>query len=176
MKKFLVFIATIVLTITCCFSQHSIVLKSGKKIKGIVLELKHDTLYYAASQEMSKVHMMEVSSLFFDEFVAYDGTLMDSEPEKSITSGKYLIKYRMHERDMIKAPIISNGTQQKGVVVVDVTINRSGRVINAKAGAIGTTTTSDYLLTKAKFAAQGAIFSKHDTAPIEVDGTITITY
>ncbi|MBN4061961.1 MAG: hypothetical protein COA57_13275 [Flavobacteriales bacterium] len=160
----------------CSFAQHTVVMKSGDKKKGIVLELKHDTLYFAESQEMTIINMVDISSIFFDEYVAYDGRLMEKEPEKRIQSGKYLITYRMKDRTMIKPPVISNGTLEKGKVVVEVIINRSGRVIKTKPGAIGSTTTSEYLYTKAKFAAQGAIFNKHDTAPIETNGTVTITY
>ena len=158
------------------FSQHSIVMKSGKKLTGVVFELKYDTLGVAINQKLTKIPLMRVSSILCDEFVPYNGKFVASEPEKTMMSGKYLIKYRMKDREMTEAPVISIGTQDKGTVVVDVTINRSGTVNKATPGAAGSTTSSEYLYIKAKFAAQGAKFSQHPTGPIEQDGTISITY
>ena len=43
-----------------------------------------------------------------------------SEEVKKIESGKYMIQYQMKDRTMTKAPPISNATENKGRVVVDV--------------------------------------------------------
>ena len=48
--------------------------------------------------------------------------------------------------------------------------------MKAEAGADGTTTTSNYLLTKAKQAAESAMFDGGTTFPLEQKGTITITF
>jgi hypothetical protein len=58
--------------------------------------------------------------------------------------------------------------------VVDVTIDKYGNVIKASPGAPGTTTTSKYLLTKAKQAAESVKFDTSPTMPLETEGTITI--
>jgi len=164
----------------CCFevasSQHSIILKSGEKINGVVLGLKNDTLQVSVDRELTLIEMKYVSSIFFDEFVPYDGQLLLDDEVKTIRSGNYLIKYQMKDRNMTQAPVISIGTEDKGTVVVEVTINRSGLVMKVIPGITGSTTSSEYLLTKAKFAAQSAVYEKAPLAPIEQKGTITISY
>jgi hypothetical protein len=174
MKYIFLFILVI-----CCkqnFSQHTIVLKNGQKLNGVVFELKNDTLDVAINQQLKKVPLIHIQSIFFNEYIPYDGKLLADEPEKTMRSGNYIIGYRMKDREMTVAPIISIGTEDKGTVVVDVTINRSGTVIYAKAGAPGSTTSNEYLYTKAKFAAQGAKFSESPKGPVEQKGTISITY
>ncbi|MEM9023853.1 MAG: hypothetical protein AAGB22_08920, partial [Bacteroidota bacterium] len=99
-----------------------------------------------------------------------------TEEVKTIRSGKYVVQYRMKDRNIIRAPKISVATQDKGIVVVDVVVNRHGNVIRATPGGVGSTTSSEYLYTKAKFAALGALFNEHPTGPLETKGTITITY
>lgn len=163
-------------SLTIGYSQHSVVFKSGQKKKGVVLQIQNDTLYFAETQRMQKFHLSKVSSIFFNEYIPYDGKFEDTTPERKVKSGNYSILYKMKGRKMITPPVISNGTQQRGRVIVDITINRNGNVIKSKAGAIGSTTSSEYLYTKAKFAAQGAKFDKSATGPLETEGTITIDY
>ncbi len=157
-------------------AQHTVVLKNGNKVQGVVMELKDDQLTVAVDMKLTTIHMKEVSSIFFNEYVPYDGGLVNTEPEKTMRSGDYVIGYQMKDRKMVRAPKISNGTENKGTVVVIVKINRSGTVTSAEPGAPGSTTSSDYLYTKAKFAAMGARFNEHPKGPIETTGTITITY
>ncbi len=65
---------------------------------------------------------------------------------------------------------------EKGIVVVEITINKYGNVIKAVPGIEGSTTTSNYLFTKAKQAAQSVMFDTGPTMPLEQKGTITITF
>ena len=87
-----------------------------------------------------------------------------------------MIQYQMKDRTMTKAPPISNATENKGRVVVDVTIDKYGIVHRAKAGATGSTTSNNYLYIKAEFASKGARFNEHKTGPVESKGTIIIDY
>ena len=157
-------------------AQHHVVMKSGEKISGVVLGIKNDTLQFAVQRELTLIEMKYVSSIFFDEYVAYDGSLLLDEEEKAVQSGDYLIRYQMKDRDITLPPKVSVGSGDKGIVVVEVTINRSGLVMKAVPGVTGSTTTNEYLLTKAMFAAQGARFEKSEVAPVSQKGTITITY
>ncbi|MCI5057552.1 MAG: energy transducer TonB [Flavobacteriales bacterium] len=173
-----VFFGIAIVLISCGLAkgQHSVLFKNGDSKKGIIMELRHDTLFFVEAQKMKKYHISRVKSLFFDEYIPYDGKYSESIPERTMKSGTYIIRYRIKDRKMITAPVISNGTEQQGRVVVDIVINRNGNVIKAKAGANGSTTSSEYLYTKAKFAAQGARFDVSKTGPVEVEGTITIDY
>jgi len=167
------------MTLAVCLTlqaQHHVVMKSGEKITGVVLGIKNDTLQIAIQRELTLVEMKYVSSIFFDEYVAYDGSLLLDQEEKAIRSGNYLVRYQMKDRDIVLPPKVSIGSGDKGVVVVEVTINRSGLVMKAVPGVTGSTTTNEYLLTKAMFAAQGARFEKSGVAPVSQKGTITITY
>jgi len=171
---------TILIALFCAslsiYGQHSVILKSGEKLQGVVLALQNDTLQMAIDREMTLIDMKEVTSIFFDEYVPYDGSLLLDDEVKFIKSGKYLIEYQMKDRLMINAPVVSIGTEDKGKVVVQVTVNRSGLVMKSTPGITGSTTSSEYLLIKAKFAAQGARFEPSPNGPIEQKGTIAITY
>ncbi|MBL4651880.1 MAG: hypothetical protein JKY53_03300 [Flavobacteriales bacterium] len=165
-----------------CFSfglsqaQHTVVLKSGEKMEGVVMSINNDVLSFYSSQMMQEIQLVDVVSIFFNEHVAYDGSFDPTEEVKKIESGKYILLYQMKDRKMVKAPIISNATENKGRVVVDVTIDKYGIVHRAKAGATGSTTSNNYLYIKAEFAAKGARFSEHKTGPLETKGTIIIDY
>lgn len=167
------------LFITCSFlsiSQHTVVLKSGEKIEGVVMSVNNDVLSFYSNQMMQKIELVDVVSIFFNEHVAYDGRFDPTEELKKIESGKYMIQYQMKDRTMTKAPPISNATENKGRVVVKVTIDKYGIVKRAKAGASGSTTSNNYLYIKAEFAAKGARFNEHKTGPLETKGTIIIDY
>jgi len=158
-------------------AQHTLVLKNGEKVKGVVLGIQDDVLSFAVNRNMVKYPMVEVSSLFFDEYVPYDGKLVVDETNlKTAKSGNYTIKYNIKDRKMLQVPKISNGTRTSGVVVVDIVVNQNGNVISAKPGGIGSTTTSEYLYTKAQFAAQSAKFEPDYKGPVRTEGTIEIAY
>ena len=66
--------------------------------------------------------------------------------------------------------------QGEGKVVVDVTVDRQGKVIQATAGAKGSTTLDTYLLKVAKEAAMSATFDPKPDAPEVQKGTITYNF
>jgi len=176
MKSFL--FACALLTSSLGYSQHSVVLKSGDKIQGVVMELQDDVLTVYVNRQPKTIMLRDVASIFFDEYVPYDGALLDDTPTRKIKSadGGYTVEYKIKDRTMIKAPRLSNATQKRGTVVVEVMINRSGTVLKSKAGVTGSTTSDEYLLTKAEYACKGIKFSEHPTGPLETIGTITIHY
>ena len=78
---------------------------------------------------------------------------------------------------MTKFPKIGLGSSDKGVVVVDVSIDKYGNVKRAEPGAAGTETTNDkYLFVKAKTAAQGAKFNNDPVAPLSTSGKIWVEF
>lgn len=170
--------AALCLVSSLALSQHSVVLKTGEKIQGVVMEMHDDVLTVYVNRQPKQIALKDVSSIFFDEYVPYDGSLLDDTPTKKMTSadGGYTIEYRMKDREMKRAPKISNATQKQGTVVVEVVINRSGTVMKVNPGVTGSTTSDEYLLTKAGYACKGARFNEHMTAPLETTGTITIHY
>jgi len=157
-------------------AQHSVVLKGGEKLSGVVFSLENDTIIMAINRKMNKIPLIRVSSIFFDEYVPYDGSFDPSIQEQTIRSGNYLIRYLVKGREMIKAPKLSNATENRGIVVVDIELDKYGNVTKVKAGGIGSTTTNEYLYTKAEFACKGARFNEKPKGPISTKGQIIITY
>jgi hypothetical protein len=158
------------------FAQHNVIFKTGEKLEGVVMGIENDVLTFYANQKLQKIDLVDISAIFFNEHVAYDGSFDPTEKHKEVKSGKYVIKYQMKDRIMEIVPPISNATENKGRVVVDVKIDRYGIVQSVKSGAPGSTTSNEYLYIKAQFAAKGARFNETTTGPIETTGTIIIDY
>lgn len=176
MKKLLIVLVLAFGSIIFAQAQHFVVLKNGKKIECVVTGLKNDTLEIYVNMYLQKIPIIEVTSIYFDQHVPYDGKLANETEEKSMQSGAYLIKYKIKGRKMVKAPVISNGTDKKGRVVVKVVIDKYGNVLKAEPGYVGSTTSDTYLLTKAMNAAKDAKFDTNPTGPLETEGLIIIEY
>lgn len=175
--KNLILAATIMLS-GAAYAQHSVVLKTGEKITGVVMQLQDDILTIYVNRSPKEIMLRDVSSIFFDEYVPYDGSFNTDAPVKRMRSadGDYTIEYQIVDREMITAPRLSNATQKRGIVVVEFVVNRAGTVLKTTAGVTGSTTSDEYLLTKAEFACMGAKFKEHAKGPLETTGTITIEY
>jgi outer membrane biosynthesis protein TonB len=90
--------------------------------------------------------------------------------------GTGAISYNLGGRGVQALPQPKYDYQDEGKVVVEVSVDRSGKVVQAIPGAKGSTTLKDYLLKVAKEAALGARFVvKQDAPPIQ-KGTITYNF
>jgi outer membrane biosynthesis protein TonB len=77
-------------------------------------------------------------------------------------------------RNLLRRPSLDDKSQLTGRVVVDITVDKTGTVVIATPGGRGSTTTNQYLFSKAKEAALRAKFS-----PSEADiqkGTMTFVF
>ena len=83
------------------------------------------------------------------------------------------ISFSLEGRNPIALPTPEFNHQAEGKVVVEVTVDRSGRVTNAIPGVKGSTTLDSYLLQAAKKAALSSKFSEKGNAPFYQKGTIT---
>ena len=63
--------------------------------------------------------------------------------------------------------------QKSGIVVVAITVEKTGRVVNANPGVKGSTTLDDCLLKEARKAALNARFDRRPEAPALQKGTVT---
>ncbi len=176
MKKLLLIAFMLLFSAASSFAQHFVVLKNGKKIECVVMSLNNDTLEIYVDMQMQKIPLIEVSSIFFDQQVAYDGKLLTTTPEQTIQSGDYTIRYKIKDRKMIKAPVITNATEKHGRVVVKIEVDKYGHVLKAEPGYVGTTTTDKYLNVKAMKAAKDAMFNTYMKGPITTEGLIIIEY
>ncbi len=86
------------------------------------------------------------------------------------------ISYNLAGRGFRTLPSPKYDYQGEGRVVVDVTVDRQGKVINANAGGKGSTTLDTYLLKVAREAALTATFDPKPDAPEVQKGTITYNF
>jgi outer membrane biosynthesis protein TonB len=91
------------------------------------------------------------------------------------TGGKG-ISYNLQGRGFQALPSPKYDYQGEGKVVVEVSVDRSGKVIQAIPGSKGSTTLDEYLLKVAKEAALGARFEVKNDAPAIQKGTITYNF
>jgi len=170
MKK-IILVAAFTFCVLAIHAQHTIVLKSGESMSGEVKSLNDGVIKFSFKGNDMSFKLAEVKSLQFDQ----SGSLAsaDNAPKNSGSKG---VSYVMAGRKMTKEPKVDNLTMEKGIVAVEITINKYGNVIKAVPGIEGSTTTSKYLLTKAQQAAQSVMFDTSPVMPLEQKGTITITF
>ena len=89
------------------------------------------------------------------------------------TSG---ISYALAGRGSQSLPKPKYDYQGEGIVVVEVTVDRTGNVTAASAGVKGSTTLDDYLLKVSRDAALLAKFEAKPDAPVIQKGTITYNF
>lgn len=169
------FIASLIFSLNS-LAQHSMVLKSGEKIEGVVLSLNNDVWEIYTEGKDRKVEMKEVASVFFDEYVPYDGVLIPEGEEKEFEVNGFTVKYQIKDRVMERKPEVSIGSEDKGTIVVKVIVDRYGNILSAEPGQSGTTTSNSYLNTKAMKAAKTAKFDENLKGPLKTEGLITIIY
>ena len=181
-KKFIAFIFCGILSVPV-FAQHTIELKSGEKINNIVIaSLKEGYLSYTSKNQPKEIKITEVRAIYFEDLgqsktEAPSAGVLPHEPgEKTISYQMYTVRYKVADRTILKPPVITNLTEQKGTVVVNISVDKYGHVIKAMPGGEGSTTKSDYLLTKAKQAAESAQFDSAPTTPLETKGYMIIQF
>lgn len=168
--------------ILCCHflkAQQIVTLKSGEKMNGKVVSLNNGVVDFLFKGNTMKINTTEIYSINFAEASSSGESTAVTQREvgeKQITSGDYIVRYKVADRTISKPPKIDNLTQEKGTVVVEISIDKYGHVIKAVPGAPGSTTNSEYLKTKAKQAAESALFNNVPTAPLEQKGYITIAF
>jgi len=76
-------------------------------------------------------------------------------------------------RSSLSLPLPKYNYQVEGIVVVEVTVDKNGKVTKATPGVKGSTTLDQSLLAAAKKAAEAARFKPKSNAPAFQTGTIT---
>ena len=179
MKKISILILSFVFLSISAIAQHTVVLKSGESMKGEIVSINSGTLVFNFKGNAMTFKTSELSVIYFEESPkttggkTAGGGITPTDQQFSNTQG---VTYKVPGRKMVKEPIVSNLTQEKGVVVVDITVDKYGNVVKAEGGAVGSTTTSSYLITKAKQAAESVKFDTSPTMPLETKGSITIVF
>jgi len=91
-------------------------------------------------------------------------------------TGNSGISYDLQGRGFQKLPTPKYDYQGEGRVVVEVSVDKEGKVIQAIPGSKGSTTLDEYLLKVAKEAALEARFEAKPDAPAVQKGTITYNF
>lgn len=86
------------------------------------------------------------------------------------------ISYDLQGRGVQTLPKPEYKIQEEGRVVVEVSVDREGNVIQAVPGSKGSTTLNENLLKVAKDAAMKARFEVKQDAPVTQKGTITYNF
>ncbi len=84
-------------------------------------------------------------------------------------------KWDLRGRKMLKVPQLVDDSQEEGKVVVEITVDATGKVIQASPGGRGSTTTSSVLYAKARQAALKAQFNAA-AETTEQKGSITFVF
>ena len=161
-------------------AQNTVVMKSGIKEEGTVNGIVNGIISFTTNGITKSIKVGDVTSIIFDESGSGSGLSSAQKPvslstkEKTIMAGATLVRYYVNERNVTKAPTISNLTRERGTVVVNISIDRYGNITSAEAAPSGSTTTSDYLITKGVQAAQSTRFNPDPTAQITEKGYIII--
>lgn len=86
------------------------------------------------------------------------------------------ISYDLAGRGVQTLPQPKYDYQEEGKVVVEVSVDRQGKVTQAVAGVKGSTTLDEYLLKVAREAALQTKFEANSAAPVTQKGTITYNF
>lgn len=101
----------------------------------------------------------------------------NGSPESDNYSGTGLgskgYSYDLKGRSSLSIPKPTYNLQESGKVVVEITVDRNGKVVNARSGMPGSTTSNSVLFEAAKKAALKATFNSDANAPAFQQGTIT---
>jgi outer membrane biosynthesis protein TonB len=94
-------------------------------------------------------------------------------PGKGRGNGGY--GFSLSGRSIMTPPVLSKDTKEEGKVVVEITVDKTGKVIKADPNGRGTTTSSPMLKAKARQAALATMFNVSGEFE-EQKGTITIIF
>lgn len=86
------------------------------------------------------------------------------------------ISFDLGGRKMLTPPRVVDNSQETGKVVVDITVDKYGKVVQAVPGARGSTTTSSHLYRLAKDAALDTKFNANPEAQVQQKGTMTFVF
>ena len=86
------------------------------------------------------------------------------------------VSFDLGGRKMVAPPRVVDNSQETGKVVVDITVDKYGKVVQATPGARGSTTTSSHLYRLAREAALDTKFNANPDAQVQQKGTMTFVF
>jgi hypothetical protein len=203
MRKVILFASF--LFVTQAFAQHTLSLVSGEKLEGKVISYSNDKLIFATNNANKAFESKEIQSIQFNRAIAtaslssggsknlndqpkvtssseYKNTDVDVKKdyvtfEDAVSTSTRGVSYIMKGRSLTKQPNeIINSNREYGKVVVEVTIDKYGNVIEATGGGPGTNTESKYLFTKAEAAVRSMKFDTGFDYPVKQTGYVIVEF
>src|SRR5882757_7465673 len=112
MKKIIIAL-TISLACSSLQAQHLVTLKTGEKMNGKVQSMKDGVISFEFKGNIMKLNVADVSSIIFSDSPetakpANPETLRRETGEKQIMADPYLVRYKVADRTITKAPLVSN--------------------------------------------------------------------
>ncbi|TXB64024.1 hypothetical protein FRY74_12285 [Vicingus serpentipes] len=104
---------------------------------------------------------------------------LDGDPNSSNHTGGGIgngVSYSLAGRSMLSTPKINDNSQEQGKVVVDIVVDKTGKVIKATPGGRGSTTTSPLLYKKALDAALKTKFNAKPDLIGDQKGQMTFVF
>ena len=178
-NKALAFLAAGLFSALTVSAQHSFVFKSGEVKNGTLVSVSNGIVTFSNRGINQVCNLSELKRIDLEQGMPQvtSGTATTAPAdEQTISVGKFTVKYSMKGRNITNTPKVENMTEERGTVVVDVTIDKYGNVVSAIPGAQGSTTNSKYLFTKAEQTAKSVKFDTSPTAPLKTSGTITVIF
>lgn len=86
------------------------------------------------------------------------------------------VSFDLNGRILLRKPSIDDRSQETGKVVVSITVDKDGNVVDARPGARGSTTSSAYLFSKAREAALKAKFNASPESADIQKGTMSFVF
>jgi hypothetical protein len=177
MMKQLFFAATFSFAFLSATAQHTFKYRNGDSKSGSLIAVANGQVTFSSGGINHVARLNELQSIDFGqaEGATYTPGALKAN-EKELTVGKAKVRYAVENRSMTNTPKVDILTEETGMVVVDIVVDKYGNVISATPGAEGSTTKSSYLLTKAKQAAESAKFNTSPTMPLKTSGTFTVIW
>ncbi|PKQ65484.1 hypothetical protein BZG02_00305 [Labilibaculum filiforme] len=97
----------------------------------------------------------------------------DSDNYNGSGLGNKGVSYDLKGRNSLSIPKPQYNLQESGKVVVEITVDKNGKVVNARPGMPGSTTSNSTLFEAARKAAMKAVFNADPKASAFQKGTIT---
>ncbi len=187
MKKMKIIAGALIMSLCCSMNisaQHTVLMKNGAKMNGEVQSIFNGLVSFRYNGNSVKYNLSDIATIYFNDLdkpsaaavAAAQSLIPGGAGEKTMVAGSYSVRYKVGERTADKTPNISNLSRDKGTVLVNISIDKYGHVTKAEPVASGSTTTSEYLLTKAKQAAESTMFNNDSTAPLEEKGYMIIPF
>jgi hypothetical protein len=146
-----------------------VVLKTGEvKIYQVKPFIPKYRITQSGNKQQRTLELKTGNNIYQDDPGAYAASKTSFEGQSAF--------YDLGGRAVHRIATVKSDFQEEGKVVVEINVDRNGKVVQAVAGVKGSTTLNEYLLRVAREAALQSVFERNSNAPIVQKGTITYNF